>query len=151
MHDPALKIRRAVASDAAGFARCLDAAYLRYRTRIPDLPDMSQGCAEEIADHQVWVVEHQNSIVAGLVLKPKDTFMMLANIAVSPEFAGRGIGRSLMDLCEDETARQGFASMRLNTHAGMSENISLYQRLGWTELNRDRTTVSMEKQIVRSQ
>ena len=41
--------------------------------------------------------------------------------------------------------------MRLNTHAGMSENISLYQRLGWTELNRDRTTVSMEKQIVRSQ
>ena len=50
-------IRRAKAGDAEGLGRCFDAAYAHYAEIIDDLPPMSEGCAQEIAEYLVWVAE----------------------------------------------------------------------------------------------
>ena len=61
-------LRRATAGDADGLGRCFDAAYEPYAERIADLPPMSENCAEEIAEHVVWVAEAEGAIVGGLII-----------------------------------------------------------------------------------
>ncbi len=145
MEDPT--IRRAGVGDAAGLGSCLESAYVQYRDRIDDLPAMSEGCAEDIANHLVWVAEAGGVILGGLVLIPTDGFMLLANVAVHPDGRGAGIGRRLLMLAESEAATRGYHQMRLNTHAGMPETIALYARNGWIETERQGNTVSMKKDL----
>lgn len=138
-------IRPAVAGDANALAACIDAAYACYAGRISDLPSVSDGCAEDIANNQVWVAAQNDNVIAGLVLVPCNGFMKLANLAVHPNHGGKGLGRKLIELSEREAERHGFGEMRLNTHVDMPENVLLYQRMGWTEVARSGNTVSMKK------
>ena len=138
-------IRHAQATDASALAACIDAAYAKYAKRIADMPSVSEGCEEDIANNQVWVIALGEEVIAGLVLIAGDGFMKLANLAVHPDHVGKGLGRKLIEHSECETKRQGFSEMRLNTHVDMPENIRLYQYLGWTEVFRNDNTVSMEK------
>lgn len=140
-------IRPAVAADAKALATCIDAAYARYAGRISDLPSVSNGCAEDIANNQVWVAAEDDTIIANLVLVTGDGFMKLANLAVLPDHGGKGLGRRLIELLEREAERHGFSEMRLNTHVDMPENVRLYQRMGWSEVARSGNTVSMKKRL----
>ena len=97
-------IRRAHAGDAEGLGRCFDAAYAPYAEVIDDLPPMSDGCAEEIAKHLVWVAEAGDAIVGGLVLVPADGFVQLANVAVHPDYWDASS-------CGSQRARHGIADM----------------------------------------
>jgi len=142
-----LVIRPARLSDAPALAACIDAAYAHYRATMPDLPAVSEGCAQEIAEHLVWVAELEGAVVAGLVLIPSDGFMKLANVAVDPNRRGAGLGRRLLALAEEESLRRGFRQMRLHTHARMPENIRLYSRLGWKVESETGNTVSMRKEL----
>ena len=142
-----LTIRRAEVNDADGLGRCLDAAYATYRERIADLPSMSENCAEEIAEHLVWVAEAGGKIVGGLVLIRDDGFMLLANVAVHPDLRGKGLGRRLLTLAETEARDRGFTELRLTTHAEMPENLELYARNGWLQTGRDGNKVRMRKAL----
>lgn len=138
-------IRPAQAADADALAACIDAAYAQYTELLSDMPSVSEGCAEDIANNQVWVAVQGDVITAGLILITGDGFMKLANLAVRPDHGGKGLGRQLIALSEREARRQGFAEMRLNTHVDMPKNIRLYQSLGWAEASRTGNTVSMKK------
>lgn len=140
-------IRPAQAAEASKLAACIDAAYAKYAERISDLPAVSDGCAQDIADNQVWVAAQSDQIIAGLVLVAGNGFMKLANLAVHPDHGGKGLGRKLIELSEHEAKRQGFSEMRLNTHVDIPENVRLYQHLGWAEVCRNGNTVSMRKQV----
>jgi ribosomal protein S18 acetylase RimI-like enzyme len=144
---PSWTIRRAEPSDAEALSACITAAYAHYATRIPDLPPVAADCAQEIAEYQVWVADIDGEISAGLVLCPEDGFMRLANIAVHPDQAGKGLGRALMTRAETEAAAQDFAELRLNTHVDMPENVELYEHLGWRETGREGNRVAMVKAV----
>ena len=140
-------IRPAQATDAHVLAACIDAAYAQYAERISDMPLVSDGCAEDIANNQVWVAVQGDEVVAGLVLIASDGFIKLANLAVHPDHGGKGLGRKLIELSEREAKRQGSSEMRLNTHVDMPENVRLYEHMGWAEVSRSDNTVSMEKYL----
>lgn len=140
-------IRKAVPRDADALATCIDAAYARYAERIDDLPAVSDGLADEIATHQVWIAEIGDEVVGGLVLVPEDGFMRLANVAVHPDHKGAGLGRTLISRAETEALAQGYRELRLTTHAKMRETIRFYSRLGWEEDRRRGNTVSMRRSI----
>lgn len=144
-----IEIRKAQLSDAEGLAACIDAAYAKYQSRIFDMPAVSDGCAEEIANNQVWVATQDGAIVGGLFLIANDGFMKLANLAVHPVHGSKGIGGRLMKLAEQATREQGLFEMRLNTHVAMPENVELYTHLGWYETSRNGNTVSMSKRLGR--
>ncbi len=145
MDDP--HIRKARPDDVEALVACIDAAYAHYADRISDLPPVSDGCAQDIAENRVWVAVEGDEIVGCLFLVPGDGFLTLTNVAVHPDHRGKGLGRVLMAFCEDEARRQGFTEMRLNTHAAMPENVRLYAHLGWVETARDGNTVSMRKRL----
>ena len=138
-------IRQANATDAEALIACIDAAYAEYASRIFDLPAVSAGTPEEIDQGQVWVITKNGKVIAGLFLSAQKGFLKLANLAVHPDHAGKGLGRSLMDHAENEAKRQGFGEMRLSTHVGMPENVAMYQYLGWQEYERSGNRVSMRK------
>ena len=142
-------IRRADIGDADGLSRCIDAAYAQYSDRIDDLPPVSENCAEEIANHLVWVAEAGGTIVGGLVLVPGDGFMMLANVAVHPNSRGTGLGQRLFMLAEAEATGRGYAELRLNTHADMPESIGLYSRNGWSQVSQQGKKIEMRKYLPR--
>lgn len=151
-----LTIRRAGSRDADGLGQCFAAAYAPFAADLHDLPDMAAGVAADIDRHLVWVAERADqdtpaataTIVGGLVLIPGDGFMQLANIAVLPAAAGQGLGGRLLALADAEARKRGFVDMRLSTHTGMPQNISLYRHLGWRETGRSSTKVQMHKTLL---
>ncbi|NKB58958.1 MAG: GNAT family N-acetyltransferase [Alphaproteobacteria bacterium] len=140
-----LRIRKAQLTDADALASCIDAAYAQYAERISDMPPVSEGCAEEIAENLVWVAVEGNEIIGGLFLVSRDGFMKLANLAVHPDHSGKGLGGKLIALSEKAAKKRGYSEMRLNTHVAMPENVQFYSHLGWEELSREGNTVSMRK------
>lgn len=142
-------IRKAVVSDAEALAECMHAAYMIYTSRLggKTLPPMTVDYEEEIRSYPVWVAESEGSLVGGLILMPEDDYLTIANVAVHPQFQGHGLGRGLMALGEAEAKRQGYSELRLATHVLLTENLSLYSHLGWSETGRDEYRVYMRKNI----
>lgn len=142
-----IHIRRAEIPDVPALVSCIDTAYARYAATIPDLPAVSEGVAEEIADNLVWVAVEDGQVIGALFLVPQGDVMKLANVAVHPDHGGKGLGRRLIALAEAEARARGCTEMWLNTHAAMPENVRLYCHLGWVETGRQGNTVSMQKRL----
>ena len=58
---------------------------------------------------------------------------------------GRGLGRGLIEFGEAQAGKQGYKELRLATHRLLTENLSLYSHLGWTETGRDSSRVFFRK------
>lgn len=142
-----IKIRRATQQDAPAFASCIDSAYSIYASRITDLPAVSEGIAADIENHLVWVAVSGPMIAGGVVLILKGDFALLANIAVDPQWSGKGLGRRLMKRVETECRKTGIYQMRLSTHVKISENIRFYERLGWRQSGGSGNKVHMQKKL----
>ncbi|MDX8362716.1 GNAT family N-acetyltransferase [Cytobacillus sp. IB215316] len=141
-------IRKAKAVDAKGLKSCMDAAYSVYLNRFTEkLPPMVVDYEEEIAAFPVWVAESNNEVIGGLVLMFEDEYATIANVAVRPNFQGKGLGRSLLEFAESEAKSRGYMEIRLATHVLLTENVSYYLYLGWAEYNRDDNRVYMKKYI----
>jgi ribosomal protein S18 acetylase RimI-like enzyme len=133
-------IRTAQAADRAAVEAVVQAAYSVYVERIGKPPaPMLDDYARRIAAGAVTVLDEADGRIAAIiVLVPKTDHLLLDNIAVRPDCQGRGLGRRLIAFAEAEARRQGFAELRLYTHAKMTENIALYTRLGFAESGRGR-------------
>ena len=142
-----MTIRPAEEEDAATLIRCIDAAYAVYKDRVADLPAVAEGVLDDITANRVWVAELDGVVVGGLVLIQKDVFAILANVAVDPRYAGRGLGRDLIEHAEAMCREAGLSELRLATHVGMPENIRLYCHLGWRESGRSGNKVHMTKRL----
>ena len=140
-------IRRAGPEDAADLTAVIDAAYAPVRATLPNLPDVSEGVARDIAENLVWVATADGAILGGLILIVSGDHALLANVAVSPEAGGRGVGRALIAAAEAAASDLGLAEIRLRTHARMAGNLALYARLGWRETGRDGDSVRMSNPL----
>jgi len=140
-----LTVCRAEAQDAAPLSECIEAAYSVYRDRIADLPSVSEGIAQSIKSCRVWIAETDVGIVGGIILTSQEDFMMLENVAVHPDISGMGVGTALIRQAEADCSELGLQELRLSTHIDMSENIRLYEHLGWQEAGRSGNKVFMSK------
>jgi ribosomal protein S18 acetylase RimI-like enzyme len=60
----------------------------------------------------------------------------IENIAVYPEFQGRGYGKALMHCAETQARALQLAELRLYTNIAMTENLIFYPKLGFEETER---------------
>ena len=131
------KLRPATAADAPAVAACVTAAYRHYIARIGKPPGpMLEDYDEVLRRDRVFILEHERAIVAVVVLVIEPDRALLDNVAVLPQFQGRGFGRRLISHAEEEARRLGFGAIELYTHELMTENIALYRRLGYEEFAR---------------
>ncbi len=140
-------IRPAQNDDAEALAACIDAAYAHYAGRINDLPAVSEDCAAQIAQFQVWVAENGSEIAAALILSPDSGVMTILNVAVHSEHKGKGLGQALMKHADTQALQQGCHEMHLATHVDIPENVRFYERLGWVEQRRSGNKVFMSKAV----
>jgi ribosomal protein S18 acetylase RimI-like enzyme len=131
------EIRSARAEDATAITVCVTAAYRPYIARIGKPPGpMLDDYNEVIQQHRVLVLSEGTKLVGVLVLIKQNHSLLVDNIAVHPDYQGRGLGRRLMALAEEEARRLGFIAVTLYTNEQMTENIDLYKKLGYTETAR---------------
>ncbi|MTI08822.1 GNAT family N-acetyltransferase, partial [Curvivirga aplysinae] len=128
-------LRKAILEDAISLSECIDNAYAKYTGIIKELPNFSDGIEEDILSNEVWVLTDSSTIIAGLILMLQEGYLKLANIAIHPDWTGKGIGRYLLEFAEKRARDLGYSEMRLNTHMEMTDNISLYHHLGWKDFD----------------
>ena len=132
-----VKLRAATVADAAGIAECVRAAYSHYIERIGRKPGpMLDDYNRVVRDHRAYVIEEDGEILGALVLVEREDGLLFDNIAVRPERQGEGIGRRLMEHAETVARRLGHGHLDLYTHERMTENIAMYERIGYTEVER---------------
>ncbi len=128
--------RRASASDSAALAEVAYASYLPYVARMGGQrpAPMDADYAASIARDVVWVAEVGGHVAGFLVLLDQPDITLLENVAVHPDWQGRGVGRLLIAIGEDHAKANGKRTVRLYTNAAMTENRSLYAHLGYVEM-----------------
>ncbi len=137
MTGPAVPLRRAAADDAPAVRAVVRAAYARYVPRMGREPmPMTADYARAVRENQIWLAGEPPAIEAMLELVPAADHLLVANIAVHPDRQGTGLGRRLLDFAETEAKRQGFDELRLYTHVTMTENVAMYEHLGWQQTHR---------------
>lgn len=131
-------IRKAVEADEAHVRACAESAYSRYIAAIGRKPaPMLADYAAQIAAGEIHIaVDAADGLQGFIVFFPKDGHMFLENVAVHPDATGRGVGKSLIRFCEAEAVRLGFRGVHLYTNEKMTENLSIYPRLGYREVDR---------------
>jgi len=131
-------IRPATPEDEAQIRDCAERAYARHVPRIGREPaPMVADFGARIAAGRIRVATGPHGRVVGFVaFHPQGAHMLLENVAVRPDCAGRGIGRALIGHCETCARDRGLAAVRLYTNAKMTENLGLYPALGYRETDR---------------
>lgn len=132
-----MEIRPAEVEDAAAITECVAAAYRHYIARIGKPPGpMLDDYTAVIQQHRVFILVDGMRVVGALVTIKQGESLLLDNVAVHPEYQGRGLGRELVALAEEEARRLGYTAVTLYTNERMTENIELYKKLGFTETER---------------
>ena len=130
-------IRPARAGDRAAIQACAEAAYAPYVERIGRKPaPMVADFGAQIATGQVHVLVEAGEIRGFAVFYPRGDHLHLENVAVDPGCHGRGCGRRLIAFVEGEARRLGLSAVELYTNEKMTENLKLYPKLGYREVDR---------------
>ena len=129
-------IRKAAIEDLDRIRAIARAAYAVYVPRIGREPaPMVADFTAQIAAGQVWIDADGRGFV---VAYPRGGHWHLENVAVAPDARGLGIGRGLIAHVEALAEAAGAPAVELYTNAAMTENQSLYPRLGYREIRRAR-------------
>ncbi len=131
-------IRPATRNDLPAIRHCARKAYTKYVGRIGKTPaPMVADFENQIRNGSVFVAEDESTGLQGFVVfYQRDEHMHLENVAVSTEHQGKGIGKALIGFCETAAHDSGISSVELYTNEMMTENLSLYPRLGYLEIGR---------------
>ncbi len=143
------RIRIATIQDASGLHECMEHAYAPYLERLGGkrLPPMEVDYASEIENFPTWIIDSDGAVVGGLIMALEKNYAVIANISVHPKVQGQGLGGKLMKYAESIASQKGYSELRLTTHILLTENLSLYGHLGWSEISRDESRVYMKKDI----
>ncbi|MBK0399732.1 GNAT family N-acetyltransferase [Limibaculum sp. M0105] len=123
-------IRPAEPDDVARIAVIAEAAFAPYIARIGRRPaPMDDDFVADVAARKVLVAGRP--ALGYAISWAAGGGWHLSAVAVDPEVAGRGIGRSLIAAVEAMARESGASAIELYTHAAMTENRALYPRLGY--------------------
>ena len=133
-----MRIRLATSADELAVRMCAEDAYEQYVKAIGKTPaPMVADFAAQISAKIVHVLTDDNGDVAGfIVFFAHDDHMFLENVAVPGLASGKGLGRRLIEYCEDQARQSGLKKIQLYTNEKMTGNLSMYLHLGFREIDR---------------
>ena len=91
---------------------------------------MDSDYAALIAAGEVFVADEEG-LAGVLVLRVAPDHLFVENVAVDPARQGQGVGRALLAFAERFARDHSLDELRLYTNQAMTENIKIYNRLGW--------------------
>lgn len=131
-----MTVRLARDDDVSLLSDLVERAYSPYIDRIGRRPSpMDDDYAEKVREGRVFVAD-DGGVTGLIVLIAALHHLLVENVAVDPNRQGTGIGRALLTYAETYAREHGLRELRLYTNATMSENLTLYPRLGYIEIDR---------------
>lgn len=132
-----MQIRPATPEDATAVSELVQRAYAQYVDRIGRRPGpMDEDYREKVAEGKVSVAVEADEIVGLIVLAEEPDHLLVENVAVAPERQSQGLGRALLAFAEEVATEANLATLRLYTHALMTENLAIYPHLGYAAIDR---------------
>ena len=117
-----------------GSGRYDELVELRYKVLLEPLglKFLDLHRAKEISYLHIGCLDNlENKIIGGLMLIPLDnTKIRMMQVAVSPEYQGKGIGRELVSYAEKRAKEAGYSKIIM--HAMLSV-VNFYEKLGYTQ------------------
>jgi N-acetylglutamate synthase-like GNAT family acetyltransferase len=130
-------LRRATDGDVPALTELVADAYRHYEPLIGRTPlPMLIHYEDAVREHDIWVLEADGALVGILELEQRPDHLWVENVAVSPSWQGRGLGRLLLHHAEDEARRRGLTELGLLTNERYVENVAMYTRYGYVETDR---------------
>lgn len=127
-----IALRRATAADAEAIKAVVRAAYAPWvpvmgREPWPMRVDYAEAMTRGFID-----LHYLGEDLAALIeMRRAPDHLLIVNVAVTPAFQGRGLGRELLAHAERAAVSLGLSETRLYTNRLMTENARLYLRLGY--------------------
>lgn len=131
-------IRLATTPDEPAIKECAEQAYARCVPLIgrKPAPMVADFAAQIAAGHVFLATDDQDQLQGFIVFFVKEEHVLLENVAVLPRAAGQGVGKALINFCEAFARAQNLGSVQLYTNEKMIENLSIYPKLGYAEVER---------------
>jgi len=147
-----IALRQAVPADAPAIRALTRAAYAKWVPLIGREPKpMTADYEAAVHSHRFDLLYADGRLAALIETIPEPDHLLIENVAVLPDFQGRGLGRKLLAHAEALARAQGYGEIRLYTNQRFAENIALYRRLGYgidrEESGERGVTVHMSKPI----
>jgi ribosomal protein S18 acetylase RimI-like enzyme len=128
----AVTLRPAVLTDASAIRELTRDAYAKWVPVIGREPKpMTADYAEAVRTHRIDLLYLDGALAALIETIAEADHLLVENVAVSPAFQGRGLGRKLMAHAEQVAASLGHGEIRLYTNQLFAQNIELYRKLGY--------------------
>ena len=125
-------LRHAAPADAAAVRDLTRAAYAKWVPVLGREPKpMAADYDAAVRDHIVDMLHLDGELAALIEMRPEADHLLIVNVAVSPAHQGRGCGRALLAHAEEFARSLGLGKMRLYTSARLTENVTLYERVGY--------------------
>jgi ribosomal protein S18 acetylase RimI-like enzyme len=125
-------LRRATPADAATVRDLVRAAYAKWVPLLGREPlPMTADYEAAVCDHLVDMLHLDGKPAALIEMYPETDHLLVVNVAVSPACQGRGYGRALLAHAEDVARSLGLGELRLYTSIHLTENVKLYERVGY--------------------
>ena len=132
-----IRLRPAKAGDVPRITEIVQAAYGPFAERLGRLPrPLTDDYAEVVRRGRTTVAERGGQIAGLVVLGIDDEGFLVDNIAVDPAHHRTGVGRALFEHAEASACQAGFDSIYLYTADAATENVELYERIGYVEYDR---------------
>lgn len=135
-----MELRRALLSDETPVRALVDAAYARWIPVVGARPEpMTRDYAAVLHHHDVWVhcAPESSRIDAMLELIEAPAHLHIANLVVSPDRQGRGIGSRLLHFAETRARCLQVPELHLCLNREMTANQRLYERHGYSFTHSD--------------
>src|ERR1700682_4573011 len=92
---------------------------------------MTADYVEAVRNHRIDLLYLEGKLAALIETIAEADHLLIENVAVSPAFQGRGLGRKLMAHAEQLAASSGYGEVRLYTNKLFAANVDLYRKLGY--------------------
>jgi GNAT superfamily N-acetyltransferase len=127
-----VEIRPGAISDAAAIRALTREAYARWTPITGREPTpMTADYDLAVRTHRFDLAYAEGALVGLIELVDEGDVLLVENVAVRPDWQGRGLGRRLMALAEDVARELGHKRVRLFTNKLWAANVQLYLRLGY--------------------
>jgi GNAT superfamily N-acetyltransferase len=125
-------VRPATPNDAAAIRALTREAYAKWVPVIGREPKpMMADYDAAVRNHRIDLLHMDATLAALIEMIPADDHLLIENIAVSPRFQRRGLGRMLLAHAEQVAVSLGHTVVRLYTSKAFADNVRLYQSVGY--------------------
>ncbi|MFO0659004.1 MAG: GNAT family N-acetyltransferase [Polyangiaceae bacterium] len=134
-------IRDAIDADSEGILAVLKAVFAEYEGCVyepSEMPELERPATSFAEMHgRLWVVELDGSI-SGCIGMAEDhddpSLVELKKLYLLSSLRGRGLGRRLIELVEQETRARGLCRIHLWSDTRFTTAHGVYERCGYTKL-----------------